>query len=537
MKSPIYIIGHKNPDTDSIVSSIAYAEYKKQLGFNAVAARIGSTNSETEYLLERFSFEDPIRLYTARSLLKEIDIDKANLISKETTMKEALDFVLKTKNRTLIVVDKKNHLEGVVSLDDLTYMWTLSDKKSTSILKTIKLKNVIKILKGKAINKGNEELSGNVHIFPSFKSKITKNSIVLLRNEKELIDYCIENGAKLIIVVTSSSICSKNINTAKKNNASIITTELSPLNVTRLIYQIPTVKNVMSHREEVDYFKDDDNVFEVSNIIAKSRHRSYPVVDDEDRVVGAVSRYHLFNYEKKKFILVDHNEYKQTIDEIEDGEIVEIVDHHRFGGLETDNPINIITMNVGATSTIIANMFIENNVKLTKQLAGLLLGAIISDTMNFKSPTTTKIDIEISKKLEKISGVKIKQLSSCMIEHAESLLSKRLIEIVFNDFKEFNLNGMKIGLSQSPCKSFDEFNKLKDSLSQYLDDSCKTSSYDAIAIMLTNPNGSGSYLLTGGNKAYIVENIYKEKIKDNFVKGLVSRKKQLLPSIIKEINK
>lgn len=535
MKHPLYIIGHKNPDTDAIVSAIGYAEYKKQLGINALACRLGSTNSETEYLLEKFGYEEPARLYTARSLLKEIDIDSANIISKDMTMKDALDYALKTKNRSLIVADKKKHLEGIVSLDDLTYMWTLSDEELARIIKTITLDNIVKTLDAKIICENNISLSGTMHMFPSVKSKVMKDSIVLLRNENDKLEYCLNKGAKLLVVVTSSPIDSKIIKLANESKASIVATEKTPLSVTRLIYQTPTISEVMQPKEKIEYYLQNETVQEVSKKMANSRHRSYPVINEDGKVCGAISRYHLFNYKKKQFVLVDHNEYKQTIDEIDDAEIIEIVDHHRFGGFETDNPINIITMNVGASATIIANMFIENKVKLDKKLAGLLLGAIISDTMNFKSPTTTEKDIEIAHKLEKISKINSSELSKEMIEHSDSLLSKRLIEIVFNDFKEFNIEGNKVGLGQALCKSKEEFLMMKDELSQYLEDSCKTGSYDVLISLLTNPNGSGSYILAGGNKKYIVEDIYSKVMNDNFVKSLVSRKKQLLPSVIKAL--
>ena len=416
-------------------------------------------------------------------------------------------------------------------------MWTLSDDELVELLKTIKLENIVKILNGELILDTDKPFSGSVHIFPSVKSKIHSNSIVLVRNESEIMKFSISKDISLLIVITSSPIDEKIISIAKENKCAILTTSMSPLSVTRLIYQTPTIENVMCPKEKAICFKQDEIVQEASKKITKTRHRSYPVINDKNRVIGAVSRYHLFNYQKKKFILVDHNEYKQTIEEIDDGEIIEIVDHHRFGGFETDTPINIITMPVGSTATIISNMFIENKKRLDSKLAGLLLGAIISDTMNFKSPTTTSIDIEISKKLEKLARIKIDELSNEMIKHADSLLSKRLIEIVFNDFKEFNIEGIKVGLGQSLCKSKEEFETMRDKLQQYLDDSSKTGMYDLLCVMLTNPNGTGSYVLVSGRKKYLFNDSYDKKIKDGFIKGLVSRKKQLLPSIIKEISK
>ena len=535
MKQPVYIFGHKNPDTDTIVSAIAYAEYKKQQGVNALAARLGSINSETEFLLDKFGFDDPKRISTARSLLKEIEIDKMSLVSKDMTMKDALTKILKTKAKVLMVGDKQRHLTGLVSLDDLTYMWTKTDKELENIIKQIKLDNLIKVLEGELVLQGNRPLSGKMHMFPSLKSNVEDDSIVISRNEDEKIQYCLDIGASLIVVVTSSPISKNVLKMAKDADATIVTTSLSPLSVTRLIYQTPTIEHVMARKEKIIYFNDDDTVQDATKKILKTRHRSYPVLDDEGKLIGALSRFHLFDYAKKKLILVDHNEIKQSIDNIDDGEILEIVDHHRIGGFESDNPISIITKAVGSTSSIIADMFITNKIKLNKKLAGLLLGAIISDTLNFNSPTTTSFDIDIAKKLEKISGIKSNDLEAEMLEHSDSILSKRFIEIVYDDFKEFNIDGLKVGLSQAVCKSKDEFEKIQKDLQAYLEDSCKSGGYELLMIMLTNPNGSGSYLLAAGNRKNILHTMFIDKLKDNYVKGLLSRKKQLLPEVIKAI--
>ncbi len=531
----IYIFGHKNPDSDSIVSAIAYAEYKKALGFNAVAARLGSINAETEYLLERFSFEDPLRLYSARSTLKEITMDKPNIVSKDLTMKEALDLCLKKKNRSLIVADKKKRLEGIISLDDLTYMWTKTDKQLEDIIKMIEIDNVVKILEGKLLCRGTRKLGGKIHIFPTLKSRVELDSIVLTRNEDDKMKYSLGLGATMLIVVTSSPISKQVLQLAKDTDTTIITTAITPLTATRLIYQIPTIEHVMQKKENVEHFNCNETVQDVSKKIANSRHRSYPVIDDNDKIVGAVSRYHLFNYRKKQLILVDHNEYKQSIDEIQDGEILEIIDHHRLGGFESENPINITTMSVGSTATIIAQKFFDAKIEISDRLAGLILGAIISDTMNFKSPTTTKIDLQVAKRLEEISGIKANNLSKEMIMHTDSLLSKRLIQVVYDDFKEYNFDGTKVGIAQAVCKSKDEFNTIRNDLQLYLNDSCKSGSYELMIMMLTNPSGSGSYLLSAGNKSYILEDMYGKKMVNNFVSGLVSRKKQLLPKVIKAI--
>ena len=380
--------------------------------------------------------------------------------------------------------------------------------------------------------RGTHQLSGKMHMFPSLKSNVEDDSIVLLRNEDDKMQYCLELGASLLVICTSSPISERIMKLAKDAGASIVTTELTPLYITRLIYQTPTIENIMIKKAKIDYFSINDTVDEASKKIAKSRHRSYPVLDDEGRVVGAISRYHLFNYQKKQLILVDHNEKKQSIDDIDEGIVLEIVDHHRFDGFRSDNPIKITTMPIGATATIVANMYLNNSsVKLNKNMAGLLLGAILSDTMNFKSPTTTSVDVEAAAKLVKISGVDPDELFKSIIEHADSLLGKRLIEIVYNDFKEFTIDGNRVGLAQAVCKSRDEYYKIRDDLQKYLDDSCKSGGYDLMAIMLTLANGSGSYILSSGEKKKVVRDGFKRN-EEGFVSGLVSRKKQLLPGII-----
>ena len=289
MKKPIYVTGHKNPDTDSIVSAIAYSEYKKKQGIDAVPVRLGSTNSETEFLLEKFGFEDPMRMYTARSLLKEIGLDKMTLVSKDITMKKALEMILKTKNKVLMVADKQKRLEGVIALDDLTYMWTKQDAELDNIIKQIKIDDILDTLEGELVLKGNRGLSGKMHIFPSLRSNVEDDSIVLTRNEDDKIQYCIDLGASLVIVVTSSPISKTVIDFAKQADVTIISTSLSPLSVTRLIYQTPSIEHVMAIKEKVVYFDDDETVQDAIKKITKTRHRSYPVLDDKGKILGGLS--------------------------------------------------------------------------------------------------------------------------------------------------------------------------------------------------------------------------------------------------------
>lgn len=539
MKRPIYVIGHKNPDTDSIVSAIAYANLKRQLGVDAIAGRLGGVSSESEYLLKRFGFDEPINLFSAKCILKEIDLDSAYLVNKEITIKEALDLVVGGNNRSVFVADKENRLEGIVAVDDLTSLWTSSEECMKEMLSTAKFDDIVKTLQAEVIYKDNHFLcDGSLDFYPTFETKIKKKGIVVTNNSPEIQRRCLEEKPSLLVIVGESWIDDVTLKKAKDNHVSVIATRLSPLAVSQLIFQSPNVSNIMTKRDEVIHFSTRDTIEEASAKMSKSRYHAYPVINHKGQVVGSIGRYHLLNYEKKRFILVDHNEVNQSINDIASGEVIEIVDHHRFGGLETINPVTITTMVVGATCTIVTLKYLEANVDLDKNMAGLLLGGIIADTMNFKSPTTTNIDIETAKKLEAIAGVSIDELSEGLINSGESILNKRNIDIMYTDFKEFDIHGLKVGLSQTQCKTEKEFNQIKEKFSSYIDEVCTMQKYDLLLVMFTIPNGSGSYFLYSGPHSSLVNDAFGSIMNDNnYAPEIVSRKKQVLPKIIEVLER
>lgn len=536
MQKPVYITGHKNPDTDSITSSIAYANYKRELGVNAIAGKIGPVGSEAEYLLERFGFEEPTTLFTAKSTIRDIDIDKAQIKPKTITVKEAMDVVVKKNNMGIIVADKENHLEGIVGVDDLTSLLSSDDASMVEIMSKVKLDDLVKTLEGEIIHDIKEfKTCGVIDFFPGFDTKITSASIAITSNNPEIQRHCINEKVACLVVVGENWIDSLTLSKAKENGVAVVHTSLSPLSVSRLVFQAISIEHVMVTKDKIITFNLSDNVDEASAKMAKTRFRSYPVVDENGKVMGTISRYHLLNYQKKQFILVDHNEVKQTIDDIEEGEVIEIVDHHRLGGIETINPISITTMVVGATCTIIARKYMESNIKLTKEMAGLLQGGIIADTLNFKSPTTTKIDIDTAKELEKISGVPMEELHEGLVNSSGSILNKKTIDVIYGDFKEFNINNNKVGLSQTPCKTEEEFNTIKPIVLDYIEKECESQKYDIMMVIFTNPNASGSYILCAGKKKDKVLDGFRELklMVGEYAPNVISRKKQVLPEIIK----
>lgn len=530
---PVYVTGHKNPDTDSIISAIAYSEYKKQKNnLECIPSRIGPVSSDTEWLLERFGFEDPLHIYTAKSTVREIDFDKAVLIKKEMTIKEALDKILDVETKTAYVADSKRKLLGMVTQSLITGLWLESDKKLKKIYKTITLKNMCKVLKCKVlVNSKQFTNNGVIYLTPRDDIEFEEGSIVITQVEKKIIN-AIKSRVGAVIIINNELVSDEVKNLAEKYDVALLKSSLNSLAIARNLPLTPTVENIMTKAENLIAIKDSLTVDEATEKIVNTRYRSYPILDGHGCIIGALARYHLLTYKKKKLILVDHNEKKQSIDDIDHGEVIEIVDHHRFGGFESDNPINITTMIVGATCTIIANKFMDDGLKLTKPMAGLLLGGIVADTMNFKSPTTTKLDVQTAKKLEEMTGEKSDELMAGIIDASASLVNRRVNEIVNADFKEFIVKGEKVGLSQAICKSFEEYKAIRTPVGEFIDEEVRSGGYALFAIMLTDPNGSGSYVIYRGKKSGAIDKAFPNKDLNNFVNHLVSRKKQLLPSVI-----
>lgn len=538
--SKVYVIGHKRPDTDSIVSAIAYAALKRAQGVDAIAARLGGVNSESEYLLKRFDFDEPLNMFSAKTILKELKLDTPYLVSRDLTIKEALDLLLRDKeHKSIYVADSERHLEGVVAIDDLTALWTFDDEKLKKLNQSATLEDIVKTLQAEVLYEGEHFLTdGEVIFFPGYETAIKRHSIVITNNSVEIQRRCLDEKIALLIIVGEKWVDDLTLKKAKDSKIPVIATKLSPLMVSQLIYQAPIVAEIMTPKEKVLTFSTRNTVDEAQMKMTSTHYSSHPVIDHKGQITGALGRHHLLDYEKKKFILVDHNEISQSINDIEYGEVIEVVDHHRFGGLETSGPISITTMQVGATCTIIALKYKENNIDISPNMAGLLLGGILADTLNFKSPTTTDLDIAIAKDLEKIAKVQSDELYEGLVASGESILDKRNVEIVYSDFKEFDISSLKIGIAQTTCKSADEYAKVKDKMQTYLNELCMMNKYDILVVMFTMASGSGSYFMYDGNKKETFKRAMAGIIDENgYAPEVVSRKKQVLPRIVEGLEK
>ena len=536
MENQIYVTGHKNPDTDSICASIAYAELKQQLGFPAIACRLGDLNTETDFVLKKFHAAEPMLVDNAKCKLKDIDKDEAVTVDKAMTIKKAWDMIIQIKNKSLFVVDEEHHLLGVVSMSNLSNVLMTDFKNIREYMINTPLDNIRETLEANVIVDSKAyKSSGYVHILVSPDMSNVENvlpdSIVVVGDNKEIQNKAIKQGASCMILVCSQSVDADIKKLAKERHCAILHTPFDAIKVARLIYQTPSIECVM--QSDVMCFHEREFVDDVSAKMSKTRFRSYPVLDDYKHVIGAVSRFHLFNYEKKKFILLDHNERSQSVDDLESAEVLEIVDHHRIGDIETLNPINFRNQILGSTCTIIALLYKENNLEPSKTIAGLLCCAIISDTMNFNSPTSTGVDKIIAKELAEIAEINLDDLAQEMFEAVATLRWKSFGEILYNDFKEYSIEGNRIGIGQINLLDIRELEIIKKEFVTYVEKINNANKYDLLLMVFTNAEGKGSNLVFVGQKSWVVEEAFKDLIKDKlyFVDGIVSRKKQIIPRI------
>ncbi|MCY6370365.1 putative manganese-dependent inorganic diphosphatase [Clostridium ganghwense] len=539
MKDIIYITGHKNPDTDSICSAIAYAEFKnKTQNVQAVPVRLGNVSKETEFALDYFGVKKPKLIDTLKAKVEDLDMDKVAPISPEISLKTAWNIMKKNNMKTIPVVNDDDTFLGVVSLSNLTsaYMdvWDnyILGKSNTNF------ENILDTLSGKAIyhNDKISQFTGKIIVAAmtpeGIKNVFEEGDIAICGNRTDAHEIIIDGKASLMIVTGNYEIDPAIIEKASEKGCSIIATPYDSFTASRMIIQSIPVKYVMT-KDDVVSFRIDEFVHDIREIMTKTRFRSYPILDSNNKVLGTISRYHLISKTNKQVILVDHNEISQSVDGLEDAEVLEIIDHHRLADIQTGHPIYFRNEPVGSTATIVASMFFENGIRPSKQVAGLLCSAIISDTLLFKSPTSTNIDKLILNRLAKIAGINIEEYANEMFKAGTSLVGKTVDEIFNQDFKTFTLSDNKIGVAQVSTMDLEGFEPMKAEMLDYMNNKCKAEGYNLLLLMLTDIIDNGSELIAVGEKLETVEKAFSITLENNtaYVPNLLSRKKQVIPPL------
>ena len=537
----VYVIGHKNPDTDSICSAIAYANLKRSItGQNYVARRAGQLNEETQYVLKHFGVTPPALLSNVKTQVKDMDIRRLSGIEGNVSIKRVWELMKQIDTKTMPVMDD-GELEGLITIGDIatSYMEVYGNR----ILATAKTQysSIADTLDGEVVsgNKDDYMVDGKVVIAALspdlMENFIEKNDLVVLGNRYESQLCAIEMEAGCIVVCQGSKVSRTIRRFAEERNCVIISTPHDTFTVARLINQSIPVKYFMT-KENITLFKTTDYIEDIKSVMTKKRYRDFPVIDKQGKFVGFISRSRLMDARKKEVILVDHNEKTQAVDGIEEANIREIIDHHRLGsGIETVGPVYFRNQPVGCTATIIYQMYQENEVEVDKTIASLLCSAIISDTLMFRSPTCTAIDKSVAEKLAKIADIDITELAGNMFRAGSNLKNKSAKDICFQDFKKFEVSGVDLGVGQINSMSENELNEIKEKIMPYTQAALLEKGLDMMFIMLTNIIEESTELLCIGANA---KNVIKEAFdlpkdtEDVILDGVVSRKKQLIPAIV-----
>ena len=536
----VYVVGHKNPDTDSICSAIAYADLKRQLtGGEYVAKRAGQINEETHYVLKRFKVPAPELLQNVKLQVKDIDIHKIEGVDPNVSIK-ATWAKMKEQNVKTLPILKDEELVGVISTGDIaTSYMDVYDNCIMSEAKT-QYKNIVDTLDGTLIC-GNEHgyfTRGKVNVGASspelMEECIEKDDLVILGNRYESQVCAVDIDVSCLVVCQGAEVSKRLVKRAEEQSIVIISTPHDTYTAARLINQSIPVKHFMT-KAPLTTFRMTDYVDEIKESMTKKKFRDFPILDKQGHFKGFISRRRFLDVSKKRVILVDHNEKSQAVDGIEEAEIVEIIDHHRLGNIETMGPVFFRNQPVGCTATIVCQMYEEYGVEITPTIAGLLCSAIISDTLLFRSPTCTKVDEKAAKKLAKLAGIELNQMAGEMFKAGSSLAGKSAKEICFQDFKQFTVNDVVFGVGQINSMNKDELKEIKSVLTPHLPEVLKSNGLQMVYFMLTDILDESTELLCVGNNAreYIIDAFDLNEDTDKVIlKGVVSRKKQLIPTLV-----
>lgn len=542
MTETVYITGHKNPDTDSVCSAIAYAELKKRLGVAAIPVRIGNLNRETEFVLDYFGVEAPDYLDTVRTQVADLNIDLVGPVTADISIKTAWSIMQKLNIKVLPVADEEGRLVGIIALSDITGCYMDTFESNVFAASDTPLRNITETLNAKLLTGGDEDLrfAGKVVIAAmspeSMDPFIEKGDIVITGDRTDAQLKALESGASCLILTCGGSIDDRVLALAQKNGTVLMETRYDTFITARLINQSIPIGYVMT-KDDLVYFNLNDFTDTIKDRMLQTRYRSYPVVDNDNIVKGFISRFHLISQNRKKIILLDHNEKIQTIDGIEQADILEIIDHHRIGDIQTGNPIYFKNDAVGSTATLIANMYFENGITPPKRIAGILCAAVVSDTMKFKSPTNTYLDETTASKLAAIADINIDEFAAAMFDAGSTLEGMSPKEILYYDFKDYNLNKLKVGIGQKNLSDARGFEKLKMSLVEQMREVQEKNRYNLLLLLLTDIKKEGSYVIFVGNIPALTAKLFdtEEQSGSVFLKGVVSRKKQVVPLITEAI--
>jgi manganese-dependent inorganic pyrophosphatase len=530
-----FIFGHKKPDSDSVMSAIGLSYLKNKLGDSTEPRILGNVNKETKYALDYFGLKEPEYLNDVKLQIKDVNYHKGFLIKDTDSIYDGYQKMLKEGLTGIPVVQQKNAFLGLITIKDLSHMVVNANFEELFT----SYSNIMKVLKGEEILKFDDEIVGKI-LVAAYRSttfinqvSLSSNDVLIVGDRHSVIEYAVESGVKLVVLSGDSEIKEKHIEIARKNKVNIIRTPYDSYHITRLLPLTNYIKTMIrsynpTKFEESEYV---DTVLDINN---KLKHTNYPVVDRKNRCLGLLKIIDLNEKHPKNVILVDHNEKLQSVEGLDEANILEIFDHHNLGSITTSSPINFRNMAVGSTCTIVYTLYKERGVEIPKEIAGALLSGLLSDTLILKSPTATPRDREAVEELSRIAEVDYQEYGMNMLKAGTSLDGMTKEDVLYNDFKLYTVNEKTFAIGQFFTMNFDEMKKELEEYVHTLDEVAEANNYDFVALYVTDIIQNGSYVIFNTKGQEVVDVVYgKENLPEGyFVDNCVSRKKHVVPLIM-----
>ena len=529
-----FIFGHKKPDSDSVMSAIGLSYLKNQLGENTEPRVLGDINKESLYALKYFNLSKPKYLNDVKLQLKDVNYHKGFFMPDTGSIFDGYQKMLDEGLTGIPVAKKDNTFSGLVTIKDLSH--ALINENADDLYTSYD--NILHVLKGEEVYRCSDEIIGRL-LVAAYKSTtvisnvpLSSNDILIVGDRHSVIEYAVTSGVKMIILSGDSYIKEEHIQKAKENRVNIIRTSYDTYRVSRLVVLANYMKTMLNIYNPIKFYET-DFVSDVLDINNKQKHTNYPVLDKHNKCLGLLKITDLSEKHPKQVILVDHNEKLQSVDGIEEAEILEIFDHHNLGSITTNYPINFRNMSVGSTCTIVYTLFKERKVDIPKEIAGALLSGILSDTLILKSPTTTPKDQEAIEELSKIAEVDYQDYGMNLLKSGTSLEGMDKEDVLYNDYKMFTVNDKTFAIGQFFTMNFEDIHKDMDSYITVLDQVAEANNHVLVALYVTDIINNGSYVIYNKKGKNIIDIIYQGDIEEgHFVEGCLSRKKHVVPLVM-----
>ena len=535
----VYVFGHQNPDTDSVTAAISLSYLKNKIGMNCEARVLGHISKETKFALDYFNQKEPKYLNDVKLQLKDVDYHKGLFIDENESIINVYNYLTEKGVTGTPVVSNGNKYRGIVTVKDIAKELMMGDFEKLDA----SYNNVINAIDGEEVLKFDDYLKGNI-LVASYRSTtflnnidLNEDNVLIVGDRHSIIENAVNSKIKLLIVTGSGEIKEEHLKIAKENKVNIIRTKNDSFHTSKLIGLSNSISSILKN-DESKIFRENDYYSDFIEASKKLKHNNYPILNSKDECLGLIRITEIVKKNNKEVMLVDHQEKEQSVTGLEEASILEIVDHHKIGNINTNNPINFRNMTVGSTNTILYFMYDESNIEIPKDIAGIMLSGILSDTLCLQSPTTTSLDRKVVESLSKIAGVDYEKYAFEMFKAGTSLEGLTKEEVIKSDFKSFPVGDDKIAIGQVFTLDVDRIFDELDSYLEKLEEINKKEGYKFIVLAITDILKNGSYIIYTEDAKKVLENIYSlDDIKQTyFVDGLVSRKKQILPAILDELN-